>query len=64
LWCRYYQIFRPSSYLAQLTDGLGCHFDVWFDLDPHPIRQATKRQLKRGNAFGLTHLWGWEVRTL
>jgi hypothetical protein len=26
--------------------------DVWFDLDPHLIRQATKRQLKRGNAFG------------
>ena len=23
-----------------------------FDLDPHLIRQATKRQLKRGNAFG------------
>jgi hypothetical protein len=25
---------------------------VWFDLDPHLIQQATKRQLKRGNAFG------------
>jgi hypothetical protein len=27
-------------------------FDVWFNLDPHLIWQATKRELKRGNAFG------------
>jgi hypothetical protein len=26
--------------------------NVWFDLDQHLIRQATKRHLKRGNAFG------------
>ena len=46
LWRCYHKIFRPRRCLAQFADSLCRHSDVWFDFDPHLIRQATKRQLK------------------
>ncbi len=58
------KIFRPSRYLAQLTDGLGRHFDVWVHLDPHLIWQATKCQLKRGNALYCIRFDAYSLSTL
>jgi hypothetical protein len=53
LWGCYDQVLRPRRHLPQLANGLCRHSDASVYLDPHLIRQATKRYLERCNAFEL-----------
>jgi len=49
----YHQSLGPRRHLAKFANGLCRHSNVWVDLDPHLNWQATKSDVKRGNAFGL-----------
>jgi hypothetical protein len=43
---------RADCHLAKLANGPRRYFDARVHVNPHPIRQATKRELERSNAFG------------
>jgi len=49
----YHQILGPRGHLPKFANGLCRHSDVWVRFDPHLNWQATKSDVKRGNAFGL-----------
>jgi hypothetical protein len=56
-------LLRPSSQAmpsrSEARHGLCGHSDASVYFDPHLIRQATKRYVERGNAFGLVSHQGF-----
>src|SRR5690242_1469629 len=56
------QVVRPCVQVTKLAHSFGRQMSAGFGFDPHFLRQTTKSDMERRNAFGLVARWASSLR--